>query len=1195
LVLLPAMQGVLSTRWRVSLSRLSVLSDSSEPLFHLDGGVSADALGFSDKRLERRWLQVGQATSIVSGARTLILWTLCVLVGRTAIYWNRPACLYFKISSTVVYTARALEYGFLTFSIVPLLLCLKSPRPIYYFPVVALHFVYLIAVAMPPYAYTCEELFNLVECDARTHRVKVAARHLDCSLQGNTNLQGFMTWLLITPRILPRMRHMHLTWIWIGVAYVGATFWYREWADEKYFGFFDIFACVAILSFTQGIAISKKFFLEKSQRNKFMYDVKQREVSQKMFHILEYMVPIHVIPQMLKKPGEVIAEPVSRASILFIMICDFDQYVRRKSPEELLEFLNRHFKRMDEVCAMHEVTKIETVAEEYVAAVGVVPEDVQEDKANGHGKIVGRLTRVANDILKYHEKNDGRGLDERVTFKMGMHTGPVVAGVIGQKLPRFRLFGDTINTAARMMQKGLPDKLQFGEATREVLPDWVNCTPRGEIEMKGKGKVMAYFLEGESEQPVAPKSRKRVSFADDGTYLWDRDRSSASFGAGGSSKRPTLVHKLMSLQEPDTSFDVPPSSSSVNQRGEEVSKPPSTRRASSRASSVAVGAAAAAAGRASAATLQEVELTSLSVRGMSAPLLDQGQGTLRIKTVAFQDEDEDMSMLRVDSTTPRHHNEEKEGEDDHFERVLHQVSVDDADDRSKSHGRWLLPLGLDAEGFTPEMEKRWYQWFHKSVICKKLIARLDKQALALSLVTMLDTIIMVMTRAAEKPHNLYGPSLRFPVFLGCRASAFLIIMVWRVVACPPEWVEGSPREVNGWVESSPREVNNRLLISYCIIACLMFVSYDMMTITNDAVGLHWTFEEIKRKILSEHARESSFASLVFVPAFFVVTTVHQILFLPSCVYIVLAAGLMCLSFLSFRDSDGQDVKLGNMFFSTPGKFFFIFNSVMNAYLAHANEQTSRARFKAQHAMELTQERIETILNTLMPPLVVADLRTRDANAPPPSHKYTRATIAQSDLCGFTALASTRKPEEVVTFIGELFGIFDGLTDKYEIYKVETVGDAYIAGQADEPLTLTNKPISVVLFGLDMVRSTHEWSRNMGESVSCRVGVHMGECIGGIVGTEMQRYHLFGALMSGVEVLESTAPEGRVQVSKACKDGVERQMREENLPREVLMFEARTEPHLQTSKGDIIEYEEVGGGPTYVVRSYTQLRSMMGFK
>jgi len=264
---------------------------------------------------------------------------------------------------------------------------------------------------------------------------------------------------------------------------------------------------------------------------------------------------------------------------------------------------------------------------------------------------------------------------------------------------------------------------------------------------------------------------------------------------------------------------------------------------------------------------------------------------------------------------------------------------------------------------------------------------------------------------------------------------------------------------------------------------------------------------------------------------------------------------------------------------------------MNAYLARTAESTSRSRFKAKHVMELSQNRIETILNTLLPPMVVEDLRNLPMNADNPTHVYKYATIAQSDLCGFTKLASTRQPQEVVKFIGELFGLFDELTDKYEIYKVETVGDAYIAGQAETPLTSKNKPINVLLFGLDMVKATHEWSRSMGENVSCRVGVHSGECIGGIVGTEMQRYHLFGGLMRGLEVLESTAPEGRVQVSQACKKFCENQMREENISTEAIKFEARTEPCLKTSKGEEISYDEVDGG-TFTVRMYSPWYSQL---
>jgi Adenylate cyclase, family 3 (some proteins contain HAMP domain) len=76
----------------------------------------------------------------------------------------------------------------------------------------------------------------------------------------------------------------------------------------------------------------------------------------------------------------------------------------------------------------------------------------------------------------------------------------------------------------------------------------------------------------------------------------------------------------------------------------------------------------------------------------------------------------------------------------------------------------------------------------------------------------------------------------------------------------------------------------------------------------------------------------------------------------------------------------------------------------------------------------------------------------------PSHRYAVATIAQSDLVGFTQFSSSRQPQEVVEFISEIFNKFDVLTDKYDIYKVETVGDAYIGGQADPPLTATSQAL-----------------------------------------------------------------------------------------------------------------------------------------
>lgn len=264
-----------------------------------------------------------------------------------------------------------------------------------------------------------------------------------------------------------------------------------------------------------------------------------------------------------------------------------------------------------------------------------------------------------------------------------------------------------------------------------------------------------------------------------------------------------------------------------------------------------------------------------------------------------------------------------------------------------------------------------------------------------------------------------------------------------------------------------------------------------------------------------------------------------------------------------------------LFFPFLGKAVFIAVAATNSAIAKEAEKTSRLRFKAKKEVERTKTTIEGILNTLMPTLVVEELRKLPVNSLPPSHEFKHATIAQSDLCGFTKLASTRKPDEVVQLISEIFGRFDAKSDDLKVYKVETIGDAYIAGMAEMKLTATNSPVNVIKFGLAMVEEVNAWATEKNVAVNCRVGVHHGACIGGIVGTEMQRYHIFGNLMNALEVLESTAPEGGVQASNACRTAAEKQTRDEKLRIE-LKFEQRVGNELLTSKGEIHTIDEVDG-------------------
>eukprot|EP00931_Biecheleriopsis_adriatica_P005467 TRINITY_DN106988_c0_g1_i1.p1 TRINITY_DN106988_c0_g1~~TRINITY_DN106988_c0_g1_i1.p1 ORF type:complete len:1197 (-),score=246.02 TRINITY_DN106988_c0_g1_i1:9-3548(-) len=1139
------------SRSRTSLTSNYVLNEENEQL------------RFENQQLEEQWQEESWEENISQGARTLCsvigLWALVRLL--RLVDWALDIRVISSSSSkgcnvvpTFSLAAHLVEFTFILGAIKKLLGAAKDPRPHVYFGILFLCFIYLFLLGLPPLALSCSELAAIQKCSAE---YMMKAANGDCSLQGQTLVQLMMAWVLLTPRLIPRKALMHCTWLWIGLYFIVAVVMRHLYPLVcRVHSYYDLLLIVALLCLVNCIAMSKKFFLEKGQKRKWSDDKIQIQVTRRMFKLLVYMVPMHFTARMIREPpGSTIAEDHERASILFVMVVNFDQIAARLQPYELLDYLNKYFTLFDEICANHRVTKIETVGEEYVCAVGVVPKDREVEKEFGHSMILDRLIKVARKIMSVQACSK-----EAVEFKMGIHTGPIVAGVIGQKLPRFRLFGDTINTAARMMQKGLPGELQFGEETYKNLPANVSTRCRGKIEMKGKGEVTTYLLVRDEEpahEEATDRSQaqseihmgKRVSFK------MDAQRASAD----STGSRTSITEELLAIRaetipdkdddgaaEDDPSISVSSSSALAEDlvRDRQPSRPLLAASASSRQQP------------SQASHTQDIELAEVNSRSEPS---DSRRSSFRGSRHHAGTADS-MSSMRMQSRLSGgassrgslgsaadadswQHDEAWR----RFEELLMEMKQTQTNNDPNALGIFqrLLSLGPGWQDFTKEENHEFLDWYMKGSICKKLDIRLDRQALVVSLVTLVDmSYSMFYSGAFDQPLSPSKPrlpSFRLEMFLCSRLACLFIIIAWRVKA--------ASAAANNFENWQATKVQGRLLASYCAIAILMVVSYDAISISEDSAK--------ESMDMFSKQRDRSVYTLAVMPMYQLVSSNTPLLFLPSCVFVLLAAVAMLY----------QETLFKNLYFTTESIVGFVGIAMVNSYTSLSNESSLRQRFKTQRAVQLTQYRTESILNTLMPIMVV------------------EATIAQSDLCGFTKLASTRQPQEVVKFIGELFGRFDRLTDKHEIYKVETVGDAYIAGQAEPPLTSRNSPLCVVRFGLDMVRATSEWSRDRGEDVSCRVGVHTGKCIGGIVGSEMQRYHLFGNLITQLEVLESTAPEGRVQVSKACKEAVERQMLLEKIEEGTLIFEDRPEEHLKTSKGEVHEYKDVGGR-TYVVRSYT---------
>ncbi len=196
------------------------------------------------------------------------------------------------------------------------------------------------------------------------------------------------------------------------------------------------------------------------------------------------------IARRLKDTGRPIADGHDEVSVLFADIVGFTGLSQRMDPAALVAMLNRLFSEFDEICERHGVEKIKTIGDAYMAAAGL-PHPRPDHAA--------AIARAALEMRAHVERVAKRSSDDApaLQLRIGIHSGPVVAGVIGTKKFIYDLWGDTVNTASRMESHGVSGQIQVSEAARARLQDEFLLRARGVVEVKGKGPMALYWLEGE--------------------------------------------------------------------------------------------------------------------------------------------------------------------------------------------------------------------------------------------------------------------------------------------------------------------------------------------------------------------------------------------------------------------------------------------------------------------------------------------------------------------------------------------------------------------------------------------------------------------------------------------------------------------------------------------------------------------------
>lgn len=261
--------------------------------------------------------------------------------------------------------------------------------------------------------------------------------------------------------------------------------------QQRYFALLT-YTFIFIIAGSAGLIIAKTSFKgyqakKEVEKQNLIIVENQKEIQlqkEKSDNLLLNILPAKVAKE-LRETGKTKPEYFKRVSILFADFKGFTNIVASIPGDKLIEELDDIFKRYDDIMEEVGLEKIQTVGDAYLAAGGL-PE-LDPDHAT-------KCVLAAQLIIAYlHERNKTHSIKWQV--RIGIHSGPITAGVIGKKKFSYDLFGDTINIAARIESSGEPGRINVSAYTHDLIKDQFPCTYRGKIDAKGKGELDMYFVD----------------------------------------------------------------------------------------------------------------------------------------------------------------------------------------------------------------------------------------------------------------------------------------------------------------------------------------------------------------------------------------------------------------------------------------------------------------------------------------------------------------------------------------------------------------------------------------------------------------------------------------------------------------------------------------------------------------------------
>jgi class 3 adenylate cyclase len=386
--------------------------------------------------------------------------------------------------------------------------------------------VYVLAIILNRKAYHMWSMtISLVELSL--HQV-LAVRFLGW----DAGFQYFIPVGAIFPFLIPKA---NLVWKWMIVVFLSVSYLCIELFMRKStplydinhaalkifdvvnillaFGFFTVWAFYFTVSVNRSDIIIEKQTRELAQAEHAIEQAKIQQrlemqehetmvVTQEKERYEELLLNIlpYEVAQELKEHGKSEARMYNEVTVMFTDFKGFTKISEKLKPEELVHEIDVCFKAFDNIISKYEIEKIKTIGDSYMAVSGLPV--VNDD----HAEQVVKACLEIQDFMRRHNSGLATAGKEIFETRIGVHTGSVVAGIVGVKKFAYDIWGDTVNIASRMESSCKEGKVNISGTTYELIKDQFACTYRGKIEAKNKGEIDMYFVDGPLNTPTQPIS-----------------------------------------------------------------------------------------------------------------------------------------------------------------------------------------------------------------------------------------------------------------------------------------------------------------------------------------------------------------------------------------------------------------------------------------------------------------------------------------------------------------------------------------------------------------------------------------------------------------------------------------------------------------------------------------------------------------